>query len=164
MIISLIVAASENNVIGKNEQLPWYLPEDLKYFKHTTWGMPVIMGRKTFESMGSRPLQARVNIVVTSQKDFKANGVVVAGSLEDALFVAKDTDCKEVFFIGGGEIFKEILPKAEKIYMTRIHAEVDGDIYFPKIEKSNWNLEPVHKVEADNKHAYDFSFQVWTRK
>src|ERR1700712_1857838 len=116
MIVSLIVAASENNVIGKNNQLPWTLPVDMKFFKNTTWGMPVIMGRKTMESMDNKPLPGRTNIVITHQKNYKAEGAAVVNNWDDAMFVAKDADCKEVFVIGGGEIFKELIKKANRVY------------------------------------------------
>jgi dihydrofolate reductase len=164
MIISLIVAASTNNAIGKNNELPWHLPNDMKFFKNTTWGLPVIMGRKTFESMKGQPLVGRINIVITRQSGWKANGVVVAASIDDALFVAKETDCNEIFIIGGGEIFKEILPKANRIYMTRVHTTLPGDVFFPDIDNTKWNLVFERACQADAKHAFDYSFERWERK
>lgn len=137
MIISLIAAASANNVIGKNNRLPWHLPVDLKFFKNTTWGMPVIMGRKTFESNANKPLTGRINIIITREKNLKAEGVVAVNNWSDALFVAKDADCKEVFVIGGGVIFKEMINKADRIYMTRVHTIIDGDVFFPEIDEKN---------------------------
>lgn len=164
MIISLIAAASTNNVIGKNNQLPWHLPVDMKYFKNTTWGMPMIMGRKTFESNGYKPLPGRINIIITRQKDLKAEGVVVVNNLKDALFVAKDADVKEVFVIGGGEIFKEVINKADRIYMTRVHTIIDGDVFFPEIDKKKWKQVSNRDCFADDKHKYDYSFELWEKQ
>lgn len=164
MIISLIVAASDNNVIGKDNHLMWNLPIDMKFFKNTTWGFPVIMGRKTFAELGSKPLSGRQNIVVTRQKSFKADGIVVVNSLEDALFVAREGDTNEIFVIGGGEIYKEALPKANRIYITRVHATLQGDAYFPDFEEKKWNLISSKEVKADDKHEYDFTIQLWEKK
>jgi dihydrofolate reductase len=163
LILSLLLAAAENNVIGKDNKLPWHLPNDLKYFKNLTWGMPVIMGRKTYESFG-KPLQGRRNIVITHNKDWKAEGVEVAGSIEEAIEMAKESAVKEIFIIGGGEIFKTILPKADRIYLTRIYHSFEGDAYFPEIKESEWRLVKERKCEADEKNAYAHSFQVWERK
>lgn len=164
MIISLIAAASTNNVIGKNNQLPWHLPVDIRFFKNATWGMPLIMGRKTFESNGYKPLPGRINIVITRQKDFKAEGVVIVNHWNDALFVAKDADCKEVFVIGGGEIYKEVMNKADRIYMTRVHALIDGDVFFPEIEHKKWKQVSVRDCFSDEKHKYNYSFQLWEKQ
>ena len=163
MIVSLIVAASTNNVIGRNNQLPWNLPTDMKYFKNTTWGMPVMMGRKTFESMGGKALAGRKNIIITRQTDWKANDVVVANSYDDALSVAKQTDCNEVFLIGGGELFKEVIGKADRIYMTRVHTVIEGDVFFPDIDPAKWKKVSHRDCFADDKHAFDFSFEVWEK-
>lgn len=163
MLVSLLVAASENNVIGKNNQLPWHLPEDMKFFKNTTWGMPIVMGRKTFESMGSRALPGRINIIITRQDVWKAEGVVVAHSWSDAMLVAKDTDCKEVFVIGGGEIFKDTMKKADRIYMTRVHTIIDGDVFFPTIDEKEWKLKKKRDCKADEKHAFDYTFELWEK-
>jgi dihydrofolate reductase len=164
MIISLIAAASANNVIGKNNQLPWHLPVDLKFFKNTTWGMPVIMGRKTFESNANKPLPGRINIVITRETDFKADGAVIVNKWSDALFVAKDADCNEVFVIGGGVIFKEVINKADRIYMTRIHAIIDGDVFFPEIDEAKWKKVSNRDCFGDEKHKYNYSFQLWERR
>ena len=164
MIVSLIVAASRNNVIGKNNQLPWNLPIDMKFFKNTTWGMPVMMGRKTFESMGGKVLPGRKNIIITRQTNWKAKDVVVVNSYKDALFVASQTDCKEVFLIGGGELFKEVIDKSNRIYITRVHTIVEGDVFFPEIDQAKWKKVSNRDCFADDKHAYDFSFEVWERK
>ena len=162
-MISLIVAASENNAIGKNNQLLWHLPNDLKYFKNTTWGMPVIMGRKTFESV-NKPLPGRFNIVITRQADWKAAGVIVATDLQDALKKAAATNCKEAFIIGGGEIYKQAFQLAHKIYLTRVHTEIEGDTFFPEVKETEWQLKGNHDFETNEKHKFPYSFQTWHRK
>lgn len=163
MIVSLIVAASTNNVIGRNNGLPWNLPTDMKFFKNTTWGMPVIMGRKTFESMGGKALPGRKNIVITRQ-DWKAKDVITANTYDDALFAAMQTDCNEAFVIGGGELFKQVMDKADRIYLTRVHTVVDGDVFFPEIDEARWKKTSSRDCFADDKHAYDFTFEVWEKK
>ncbi len=162
MILSLVVAASTNNAIGKDNQLLWNLPNDMKYFKNVTWGMPVIMGRKTFDSLG-KALTGRKNIVITRQHGWKANNVIVVKSLDDAIFVATETDANEIMVIGGGEIFKIAFEKAKRIYITRIDAELEGDTYFPEIDPKAWHLVNQKDHEADEKHAYSYSFQVWEK-
>ncbi|HET6253165.1 MAG TPA: dihydrofolate reductase [Puia sp.] len=166
MTISLIVAASTNNVIGKANGMVWNLPNDTKYFKNTTWGMPVIMGRKTYESMSSEPLPGRFNIVITRQRDWVANNpkVQVAGNLAAAIRLAEATDSKEAFVAGGGQIYAEALPLADKIYLTRVHAVVEGDAYFPEFDETRWEMISNMDHPADERHAYAYSFQVWQRK
>lgn len=165
MTISLVVAATENNVIGKDNQLLWHLPNDLKFFKNTTWGMPVIMGRKTFESIKRKPLTGRFNIIITSHKDLAATEgeIWIAASTDESINLAEQTDCKEAFVIGGGEIFKEFMPSADKIYMTRVHTILDGDTFFPEIDEKEWKLKSNLDFEADEKHKYSYSFQLWER-
>ena len=163
MTISFVVAASENNVIGKDNKLPWHLPNDLKFFKNTTWAMPVIMGRKTFESFG-KALPGRTNIVITRQTDWKADNVIAVNTLEQAVEAASETDAKEAFIIGGGNIFLQSWPMADKIYITRVHSEFEGDAFFPEIAENEWQLESDIEFEADEKHRYSYSFQVWKRK
>ena len=162
MTISLVVAASENNVIGKDNRLLWHLPNDMKFFKNTTWGMPVIMGRKTFESLG-KPLTGRTNIVMTRDKEWTAQGTTVSPSMEEAMKAAAETDAKEVFVIGGGEIFKQILPQANRVYLTRVHTQLEGDAFFPELPAKEWKLLSQLDFTADAKHAYAYSFQVWQR-
>ena len=162
MLISFVVAAGTNNVIGKNGKLPWNLPNDLRYFKNVTWAMPVIMGRKSFESLG-KPLAGRKNIIITRQKNYHPEGAVAVQSLKDALFVANEMDVKEVFVIGGGEIFKMAWEKANRIYLTRVKMEMEGDTYFPAIDPKEWKLISQKDFEADEKNAYAHSFQVWER-
>ncbi len=164
MIISLIVAASANNVIGNNNRLPWHLPADMKFFKNTTWGMPVIMGRKTFEAMQNKALPGRKNIIITRQENLKLKDATVVNDFSNALFVARETDCKEVFVIGGGEIFKDVIDKANRIYMTRVHTILEGDAFFPEIDGKKWKQVSKKDCYAEEKHQYDFSIEVWERK
>lgn len=164
MKIALVVAASENNVIGKDNQLLWRLPNDMKFFKNATWGLPVIMGRKTFESLG-KPLAGRTNIVITRQAGWDVpEGVQVVSNLEAALEAAKVTDAKEASVIGGGEIYKLALPIAQKVLLTRVHASFEGDTYFPVLDEKEWKMTSHLDYEPDDKHAYAYSFQVWERK
>lgn len=163
MMISLIVAAANNNVIAKDGQMPWRQSEDLKYFKNVTWGMPVIMGRKSFQALG-KPLEGRKNIVITRQTDWKPEGAMIAGSLEEATIIAGETDAKEVFVIGGGEIYWLALEKANRVYLTRIKAEPEGDVFFPELNTEEWKLISSDDHEADNKNQYAYSFQTWERK
>jgi dihydrofolate reductase len=163
MKISLIVAASTNNAIGKGGKMPWHLPNDLKHFKNTTWAMPVIMGRKTFESMG-KPLAGRKNIVITRQEGYKPEGAVAVQSLSDALFLANEMDVKEIFVIGGGEIYKMAWEKANRIYLTRVKMEAaDADTFFPEIDPQEWKLVSQKDFEGDEKNSYPHSFQTWER-
>lgn len=163
MQIALVVAAAENNVIGKNNQLLWRLPNDTKFFKNTTWGLPVIMGRKTFDSLG-KPLAGRTNIVITRQPDWQAPGAVVVNSLDEAIKAAAATDAKEASVIGGGEIYAQALPLANRIYLTRVHASFEGDTVFPSFSEAEWKLLSNLDFPADDKHAYAYSFQVWGRR
>jgi dihydrofolate reductase len=160
--ISFVVAAATNNAIGKDGQLPWHLPNDMKHFKNVTWGMPVVMGRKTFESLG-KVLPGRKNIVISRQAGWKAEGTVVVKSIDDALFVAKATDAKEVMVIGGGEIYKAMFDKAKRIYMTRVEADPEADTFFPSLDPTEWYLVSQRIHEADAKNAYNYSFELWER-
>lgn len=163
VVISFIVAASENKVIGKDNKLPWCLPTDMRYFKNVTWGMPVIMGRKSFESLG-KALKGRTNIVVTRNKDWKAEGAQTVQSIDNAITLAAQTDAKEIFIIGGAEIFRSALPSADRIYLTLVHGNFDGDAFFPDMEQDEWKLISNRDCKADDKNPYALSFQVWERK
>jgi dihydrofolate reductase len=166
MLISLVAAASINNVIGKDNQLLWHLPNDLKFFKNTTWGMPVIMGRKTFESVNLQPLRGRFNIVISRSPqaiDTHPN-IKTAFSLTQAIATAGTTDAKEVFIIGGGQVYEEALPIANKIYLTRVHVHIEGDVFFPVINSNDWKQIANTDFQTDEKHIYAYSFQVWERK
>lgn len=164
MNLSLIVATSINNAIGKSNQLLWYLPADLKFFKTTTMGCPVIMGRKTFQSIG-RVLPGRKNIVITRDNTFNADNefdIVVESSLENALKHLHSE--KEVFIIGGGEIYKQSLPFVNTIYKTLVNIELEGDTYFPEINLSEFELVWEEKHKADDKNKMDYTFQKFERK
>ncbi len=167
MLISLIVAADENNAIGRNNALLWRLPNDLKFFKNTTWGMPVIMGRKTFLSLSGKPLPGRYNIVVSRQSDHGldlSSGITVVSSTEEAIEKARDTDCREVFIAGGGQIYNAYLPVADKIYITRVRTQLEGDTFFPDFPEEQWKKIYELNFNADERHAYAYSFQTWVRK
>lgn len=164
MIVSLVVAAAENNVIGKDNRLLWHLPNDMAFFKNITWAMPVIMGRKTYESLG-KPLKGRTNIVITRQtSNNNAPGIIWVNSLQEAIEKAKTTDAKECYVIGGGEIYHQAIGQAHKIYLTRVHAVLDGDAFFPAIDKNVWEMEKKESHEPDEKHAYAYQFETWIRK
>jgi len=155
MNISIIVALSENNVIGVNNKLPWHLSADLKRVKTVTMGHHLIMGRKTFESFG-KPLPGRTNVIITRNKNFKAEGCIVVASLNEALEKSKHDD--QVFVFGGGEIFREALPLVRKIYMTRVHTRVEGDTYFPQLHPDEWKEISRQDFGADEKNDFPFSF------
>jgi dihydrofolate reductase len=163
MIVSIVVAASENNAIGKDNQLLWRLPNDSRFFKNTTWGMPVIMGRKTFDSLG-KALPGRLNIVITRNTLWQAPETIVTGSLEQAIAAARASDAKEAFVIGGAEIYKEALPLVNRIYLTRVHASLEGDAWFPELDETAWTKLSQLDFMPDARHAYAYSFQVWERK
>ncbi len=164
MTVSIIVATSLNHAIGKDNQLLWHLPADLKFFKATTMGCPVIMGRKTFQSIG-RTLPGRQNVVITRDKSFNADkqfDLIVVGSIDEAL--VKLHSEKEVFIIGGGEIYKQSIDSVDTIYITLVHTVIDGDVYFPEIDKSKFDLVWEEKHLADEKNKFDFTFQKFERK
>lgn len=161
-MIALIVAAAENNAIGKNNQLLWHLPNDLKYFKNTTWGSVVIMGRKTFESV-NKPLPGRINIVVTKQPQWKADGVITAHSVEEAIEKGYQTQCNDLYIIGGGEIYTQSFDKADQILLTRVDAVIDGDTFFPEIDANQWTKIKSTAFPADEKNAFSHTFEVWER-
>ena len=166
MIISLILAASEDNAIGKNNGLLWHLPNDLKFFKNTTWAMPVVMGRKTYASIAGEPLPGRFNIVISRSPDFDPGdpSVWVVGTLEEAIVKAKETNCREVFIAGGGEIYALALPMADRIYLTRVHTRFpDAEIFFRGFNEKEWVLKSRLDFPADEKHAYAYSFEIWER-
>jgi dihydrofolate reductase len=160
-MLSMIVAAAENNAIGKDNKLLWHLPDDLKHFKRTTKGHHVIAGRKTFESQG-RPLPHRTNIIVTRKKDYLAEGCIIVNSLEEALNQVKNDD--EPFIIGGENIYRLAMPKADRIYLTRVHAEFEADTFFPEINPDEWQETERTYHEKDEKHQYAFSIITYDRK
>lgn len=160
-MISIIVAVAENNVIGKDNDLIWHLPRDLRHFKETTSGHYIIMGRKTFESNG-KPLPKRTNVVITRDKNFKAEGCIVVHSLEDALKEAKSDP--EPFIIGGGVIYELAIPLVDRIYLTKIHHSFEGDTYFPEIDMNEWVEVDKRVFEPDEKNKYPFTILTLDRK
>lgn len=163
MKLSLIAALATNDVIGRNGQVPWHLPTDLRRFKTLTMGHHLIMGRKTFASVG-RPLPGRVNVVITRQDDWTADGVTVVHSLEEALRVAAGAEDTETFIAGGAEIYELSIHRADRMYLTRVHAEVEGDTWFPEFDDvSEWKLIDAEHCEADEKNEYPFSFLTYDR-
>ncbi len=162
MKISLIVAAAENGVIGRKNELPWRLSADLRRFKDLTMGHAIVMGRKTYESIG-RPLPGRRMIVITRQTNYVAAGAEVVGSLEDALNIAPQQGDDEAFIIGGAEIFARAMPLAQRLYLTRVHANVDGDVHFPPFDPGGWRQLAAQRHDADAKNEHPYSFEVYER-
>lgn len=167
MEVSLIVAVSDNNVIGKDNKLIWHLPDDLKFFKETTEGHVVIMGRKNFESIPEkyRPLPNRTNIVITRQTDYVADGCVVVNSVENALAKSKEFEGKRLFIIGGGEIYNYCLKNnlVNSMYISRVHTTVEGDTHFPDIDDEKWRKIELRKVIKDAKNVFDFTIYQYIR-
>jgi dihydrofolate reductase len=162
MIVSLIVAMDARGIIGRQGELPWHLPADLKRFKSLTLGHPVVMGRKTFESIG-RPLPGRTNIVISHDERYHApDGVIVVNSFDAAM--ARCAAEEEVFVIGGESIYRLALERADRLYVTRVHAAVDGDARFPAPGLSGWKLVSEESHGTDERHAHEFTFQVYERE
>jgi dihydrofolate reductase len=159
-MISIIVALAENGVIGSDNRLPWHLPDDLKRFKALSLGKPIVMGRRTFESIG-RPLPGRTNIVVSRQPGLAIEGTVVAQSLDAALAAAGAAP--EVVIIGGAGIFRQALPRTDVIHLTRVHARVAGDVVFPDLDPAEWRETAVEHHAADERHQYAFTFVTLRR-
>jgi dihydrofolate reductase len=166
MRLALIVAMSRNRVIGRNNKLPWHLPNDLKHFKQVTMGKPVIMGRKTFESIG-RPLPGRTNIVISRNPAYETQGIRVVGSLDEAVELAKAVatidGVDELMVIGGEQIYTEAYPLAERLYLSQVHAEVEGDSYFGAYDPADWRELGRADFSADETNPYDYSFVVLQR-
>jgi len=154
-MLSLVVAAGENNEIGKQGRMPWHLPADLKHFKALTLGKPVIMGRRTFEAIG-KPLVGRRNIVITRKSDYRVTGCEIAHSLADALVLA--AGAAEIMVIGGGEIYREALPRAQRVYLTRVHARFDADAFFTGLDPVDWRETAREDHAADARNLYSYSF------
>lgn len=157
VVISAILAMSENRVIGLHNQLPWHLPADLKHFKTLTTGHPIIMGRKTYQAIG-KPLPNRTNIILTRDATFSAPDCIVTTSAAEALESAKEIETVEIFIIGGAEIYKIFFPYTQRIYLTQIHKTFEGDTYFQALNPDEWH--EIARIEhvADEKNAYDYSF------
>ncbi|KAA3645981.1 MAG: dihydrofolate reductase [Bacteroidetes bacterium] len=161
MKISLIVAASENNVIGKDNDLPWKLPDDMKFFVRTTKGHHILTGRKNLESFG-KLLPNRTNIVLTRDKNYRFEGAEIFYDLKDAIKFAQKNGEEELMIIGGGEIYKQAMPFADRIYLTRVHTIIEGDTVFPEIGKE-WKEISSEYHPKDEKHVFDFTFKVYER-
>ncbi len=158
MIISQIVAVSENNVIGKDGKLPWKLSSDLKRFKHFTTGKAIIMGRKTFESIG-HILPERINIILSKQENYKPDKTIVFSNISDALNFAGDNDLEEVFIIGGAHIYDQTLDITDRIYFTRVHTDIEnGDAFYPEINFEEWDITDKEFIEKDDKNQFDSTF------
>jgi len=165
MKIAMIAAVAENRVIGKDKDLVWNLPDDMRFFMNKTTNHHVIMGRKNYESILEkyRPLPNRTNIIITRQKDYQAEGAIVVHSLENALEIAETDGEEEAFIIGGGEIYKLGLEYADVMYLTEVHESFEGDAFFPEFDKSKWTeLERKHH-STDEKHAHSFDFVVYKK-
>jgi dihydrofolate reductase len=165
--VSMIWAMSRNGVIGRDNDLPWHLPRDMKHFMTTTRGHPVIMGRRTFESMHRRPLPGRANIVVTRNRDYVAPGATVVGDLDGALAEAergcRDAGVDEAFITGGAELYRLGLEVADRLYVTEVDADVEGDTFFPEVDWSRWRRISSTSFPADDTHAYPFTVSVFER-
>ena len=163
MKISMIAAMAHDRVIGKDNQMPWHMPADLAHFKRVTLGKPVLMGRKTFESIG-RPLPGRRNMVISRNPGYQADGIEVVGSVEAALALLADNEVAEVMVIGGGHLYAELLPKADCLYLTRIELEVEGDTRFPAFADEQWQCVEREVHQADEKNPHPYRFETWLRK
>ncbi len=162
----MIAAMTRNRVIGKNNDLPWHLPDDFKYFKEKTKGHHVILGRKNFESLPAtfRPLPHRTNIILTRNSDYKAEGTIIKSDLGEALGVARQNGDDEPYIIGGGEIYELGLSVATRIYLTEIHTEIDGDTFFPEFNEKLWKEVSRINHPRDERHMYSFDFVIYDKK
>ena len=160
-VITLIVAVADNGVIGRGNALPWHLPDDLKRFKRLTLGKPIVMGRKTFESIG-KPLPGRQNIVVTRDTNYRRDGVTVVHDADAALRAAGAVP--EIMVIGGAELFRTLLPRAGRLLLTRVHGNIDGDVVWPALDERAWRVVERESHSADERHAWPMTFEVWERR
>ena len=160
-VLSLIVAVADNGVIGDGNRLPWRLPEDMRWFRRRTTGKPVVMGRKTYESIG-RPLPERTNIVLTRDPGYRVPGCTVVGDIDQALAAAGEAE--EVMVMGGAEVYRQLLPRAGRLYLTRVHAAPDGDAWFPEIDPESWREVEREDHPADADHAVAYSFLILERQ
>lgn len=170
--ISLIAAMSEDRVIGINNQLPWHLPADLGWFKKNTLNKPVVMGRKTWESLPFRPLPKRPNVIVTRDKDYQAVNskgepvadAILVGSVDEAIALAKEKNFSELMFIGGAMLYKQVLNRVDNLYLTLVKGEFEGDAWFPEIDFSQWQETFHQDNEPDEKNSHHYSFCIYQRK
>ena len=160
-VITLIVAVADNGVIGRDNTLPWHLPEDLKRFKRLTLGKPIVMGRKTFESIG-KPLPGRHNIVVTRDANYRREGATVVHDADAALQAAGPAP--EIMVIGGAELFRALLPRARRLHLTRVHGNIEGDVKWPALDDREWTVVERESHSADERHAWPMTFEVWEKR
>lgn len=164
MIVSAIVATTENRVIGKGNEIPWYLSGDFKYFKKTTLNHHIIMGRHTYLSIG-RPLPKRTNVILTKNPYYAVQNCMVVHSIQEALELAHDNGEQEAFIIGGGTVYEKAMPFLDRIYLTVVHTELEGDTFFPKLEISEWTeISSSERHKADEKNDFDYTFKVFEKK
>ena len=162
-MIAIDVAIAENNVIGKDNQLIWHLPADLRHFKQKTMGHPMIMGRKTFESIG-KPLPGRTTIIVTRQEDYQAEGCIVVNSVEEAIAKGRELDSEQVSIVGGAEIYKQALPYVDTLFLTEVHHAFDGDTFFLELKQEEWQEVSSESHQPDEKNKYTYTFKELRRK
>ncbi len=163
MMISMIAAMAHDRVIGLDNQMPWHLPADLAHFKRVTLGKPVLMGRKTFESIG-RPLPGRRNLVISRNPDYRADGVEVIDSVEAALALLAGSDVAELMVIGGGHLYGQLLPRADRLYLTRIDLAVEGDTRFPVLDEGDWSCIVREPHQSYEKNPHPYCFETWQRR
>ena len=163
MIISQIVAVSENWIIGRDNDLPWTMPDDMAWFKRVTMGHTVIMGRRNYEANGSQALPGRTNIVISRQKDFRLDDSMVVPTLESALEICKREEQEEVFIVGGGEIYRLSLPRTDRIYLTVIHTRLEGDTTYPELNMEEWQKIHEDPHRSDQQNPFDFTFYILER-
>ncbi len=163
-LIAFVVAVAENGVIGSHGKLPWRIPEDMKWFKEKTMGKPIVMGRKTWQSFPRKPLPGRTNIVVTRDGTFAAEGAITAPTLDHALAVALRENPSEIMIIGGAEIYRALLPKADRIYLTSVHGEFEGDTYFPPIDRADWSETIVGVYPSSPERPIGYSFIILDKR
>ncbi|EZH80314.1 type 3 dihydrofolate reductase [Aeromonas hydrophila] len=163
MMISMIAAMAHDRVIGLDNRMPWHLPADLAHFKRVTLGKPVLMGRKTFESIG-RPLPGRRNLVISRNPDYRADGVEIIDSVEAALALLAGSDVAELMVIGGGHLYGQLLPRADRLYLTRIDLAVEGDTRFPAFDENDWSCIECESHQPDEKNPHSYCFETWQRR
>ena len=162
MKISMIAAMADDRVIGINNSLPWKLPNDMKWFRQNTLGKPIVMGRKTFESFGAKPLPGRTNIIITRDKNYTADECIIVHSIDEAIQAAGDVE--EIMIIGGASFYEQMLPKADRLYITFVHTKVEGDAWFPEWNQNEWQQVERIDHEADEKNPHAHSFVILQRK
>lgn len=162
MIISTIVACAKKGVIGKDNEIPWYLPADFAYFKRTTLNHHIIMGRNCFESIG-RPLPKRTNIVITRNPFYIASGCLMVNSIVEAIKIAEKNGETEAFIIGGGDIYRQSINFCDKLYLTEVDLDTEGDVFFPELEASKWRLISEEKHQKNEKNEFDYIFKIFER-